>query len=193
MRFRHLLSLSLIPVAAWAAEPAKAPATVEKTPHKAVSKATQKTTQKTAQKTTHKAPHKATLATPAAPTVTEVVPDEHKLAVAGDVHTGRMACELGVHVSVQADPQKPGEFVLHIQQHTYHMTPVVSSTGAVRLEDTKAGAMWLQLANKSMLMNTKLGQRMADECQSPAQMAVAEQMKLNPPPSLLDDPGVARK
>jgi hypothetical protein len=185
MRLRHLLSLFLIPVAAWAAEPAKAPITAEKTPHKAASKATHKTVQKTA--------HKTKVATPVAPTVTEVVPDEHKLAVANEVHTGRMACELGVHVSVQADPQKPGEFVLHIQQHVYHMTPVVSSTGAVRLEDTKAGAMWLQLANKSMLMNTKLGQRMADECQSPAQMAVAEQMKLNPPPSLLDDPGVARK
>ena len=190
MRLRHLLSLCLVPLAAGAAEPAstgtasgKAAAAATQPAHKATSKAA------------HKRSHKAAAVAPAAaaPTVTEVVPEEHKLAVATEVHTGRMACELGVHVSVQADPQKPGDFVLYLQQHTYRMTPVVSSTGAVRLEDAKAGAMWLQLANKSMLMNTKLGQRMADECQSPAQMAVAEQMKLNPPPSLLDDPGVARK
>jgi hypothetical protein len=189
MRIRHLLSCCLIPMVAGAAEPAPTGTASGKTPVPAA-----KATHKTAQKPAHKVRHKAAAVAPAlAPTVTEVVPEEHKLAVAGEVHTGRMACELGVHVSVNADPQKPGEFVLQMQQHTYRMTPVVSSTGAVRLEDAKAGAMWLQLANKSMLMNTKLGQRMADECQSPAQMAVAEQMKLNPPPSLLDDPGVARK
>ena len=61
-----------------------------------------------------------------------------------------------------------------------------AATGAIRLEDSHAGAMWLQLSNKSMLMNSKLGQRMADECQSPDQMAVAEAMKLAPPVSLLE-------
>jgi len=68
------------------------------------------------------------------------------------------------------------------------MTPVVSSTGAVRLEDTQRGAVWLQIANKSMLMNQKLGQRLADECMSPAQVQVAEALKTNPQPSLLDKP-----
>lgn len=190
MRLYPLFSLCLIPIAAGAAEPAPSATASGKG-----SAATTKPAHKAAPKAAHKSGHKAAAVAPAAmaPAVTEVVADEHKLAVAAEVHTGRMACELGVHVSVQADPQKPGEFVLRLRQHTYHMAPVVSSTGAVRLEDAKAGAMWLQLANKSMLMNTQLGQRMADECQSPAQMAVAEQMKLNPPPSLLDDPGVARK
>jgi len=39
-----------------------------------------------------------------------------------------------------------------------------------------------------MLMNQKLGVRLADECMSPAQMAVAEAIKLNPPASVLDAP-----
>jgi hypothetical protein len=80
-----------------------------------------------------------------------------------------------------------------MKKNTYHMSPVETTTGAVRLEDPQAGAMWLQLQNKSMLMNSKLGQRMADECQSPNQMAVAEAMKLAPPPSLLDAPTLAKK
>jgi hypothetical protein len=63
----------------------------------------------------------------------------------------------------------------------------------VRLEDAQAGAMWLQLPHKSMLMNSKLGQRMADECQSEHQTAVAHRMKLDPPPSLLDAPALAKK
>jgi hypothetical protein len=66
------------------------------------------------------------------------------------------------------------------------MHPIVSRTGAIRLEDPKRGAMWLQLGNKSMLMSQRLGKRLADECQSPAQVEVAEAMKKNPPPSLLE-------
>jgi hypothetical protein len=38
----------------------------------------------------------------------------------------------------------------------YRMVPVASRTGALRLEDEKAGAVWIQIANKSMLMNQKL-------------------------------------
>ena len=68
------------------------------------------------------------------------------------------------------------------------MFPVATTTGAIRLEDRKAGAVWLQLANKSMLMNQKLGTRLADECASPAQIAMAEAIKLNPPVSVLDAP-----
>jgi hypothetical protein len=85
--------------------------------------------------------------------------------------------------------------MLQMGKHRYHVSPVSTSTGAIRLEDAQAGAMWLQLANKSMLMNSKLGQRMADECQSPAQVAVAEAMKKGPAVNLLDGPApsVARK
>lgn len=68
------------------------------------------------------------------------------------------------------------------------MIPVATTTGAVRLEDTKAGAVWLQIANKSMLMNQKLGQRMADECMSPEQYVVAEAIKKAPPQSVFDAP-----
>lgn len=112
---------------------------------------------------------------------------------AGEVHTGRMVCELGNSVTVTPDPQQPARFIVQMKKNTYHMTPVETTTGAVRLEDAQAGAMWLQLPNKSMLMNSKLGQRMADECQSDHQVNVAQAMKLNPPPSLLDHPTLAKK
>ena len=111
----------------------------------------------------------------------------------GEVHTGHMACELGNSVTVTPDPQQPARFIVQMKKNMYHMTPVETTTGAVRLEDTQAGAMWLQLPHKSMLMNSKLGQRMADECQSDHQTAVAHAMKLNPPPSLLDAPTFAKK
>ena len=111
----------------------------------------------------------------------------------GEVHTGRMVCELGNSVTVSPDPQQPARFVVQMKKITYIMTPVETTTGAVRLEDAQAGAMWLQLPHKSMLMNSKLGQRMADECQSDHQTTVAHRMKLDPPPSLLDHPTLANK
>jgi hypothetical protein len=111
----------------------------------------------------------------------------------GEVHTGRMVCELGNSVTVTPDPQLASRFIVQMKKHTFYMTPVETTTGAVRLEDAQAGAMWLQLPHKSMLMSSKLGQRMADECQSSHQTAVAHRMKLDPPPSLLDQPTLANK
>lgn len=112
-----------------------------------------------------------------------------ELALAERVHTGRIACELGQHVNVTKDGNNAGHFLVSGNGFNFHMSPVGTSTGVVRLEDVKAGAVWLQIANKSMLMNQKQGKRLADECMSPEQLQVAEAIKKTPPPSLLDAPG----
>ncbi|WP_119966684.1 hypothetical protein [Simplicispira lacusdiani] len=115
---------------------------------------------------------------------TALTPEE--LEIAQRVHVGQIACEMGASVSVVADPDAPGHFHVGGKGFKYHMAPVTTTTGAVRLEDHKAGAVWLQIANKSMLMDQKKGQRLADECMSPEQVVVAEAIKKTPPPSLLD-------
>lgn len=109
-----------------------------------------------------------------------------ELDIAQRVHVGRIACELGAFVDVQADPAAPGHFNVEGKGFKYRMVPVATTTGTVRLEDAKGGAVWLQIANKSMLMNQKIGQRLADECMSSEQVVVAEAIKRNPPPSVLD-------
>ncbi len=111
-----------------------------------------------------------------------------ELAIAERVHVGNLPCELGSSVNVTADAKNAGYFDVHGKNFKYRMFPVATTTGAIRLEDQKAGAVWLQLPNKSMLMNQKLGMRLADDCMSPAQMKVAEAIKLNPPASVLDAP-----
>lgn len=119
-----------------------------------------------------------------------LTPDE--LALADRVQTGRIPCELGNVVMLTSDPKAPGHFDLQLQNARYRMSPVETSTGAVRLEDQRSGAVWLQLANKSMLMNQKLGQRLADDCQSPAQLQVADSLKRTPGPTLFDsEPAMA--
>lgn len=113
---------------------------------------------------------------------------EQDLEAAGRVYVGTIPCELGAAVTVTADAKRPGFFTVQTKGARFRMHPVESRTGAIRLEDPRAGALWLQLGNKSMLMSQKLGQRLADECMSPAQLTLAEELKKNPPASILEKP-----
>lgn len=124
---------------------------------------------------------------PATPAV-EAALTAAELSIAQQVEVGSVQCELGQRLEVVADPKVPGYFDVSGKKFRFRMAPVVTSTGAIRLEDAKAGAVWLQLSNKSMLMSQKLGARLADACVTPAQAVVAVAMEKSPPPSLLDTP-----
>jgi hypothetical protein len=87
------------------------------------------------------------------------------------VLTGQSKCEFDQSVHVAAVPNQKGWFNVEHKGKSYLMAPETTTTGAVRLEDKKNGMMWLQIANKSMLMNSKIGQRMVDNCVHPSQKA----------------------
>jgi hypothetical protein len=108
-----------------------------------------------------------------------------ELEVAKTVYVGEMKCELGASVVVRP-ARREGFFVVITKGARFMMHPVESRTGAIRLEDPRRGAMWLQLGNKSMLMSQKQGRRLADECQGSEQVTRAEYLKNNPMPGLLD-------
>ena len=116
-----------------------------------------------------------------------------EIAIAQLVHTGTLPCELGAHVVLTPDPATAGFFSLRFGKSVYRLSPQHTSTGVVRLEDPVAGIVWLQIATKSMLMDQKLGRRLADECQSPAQALVAQANRRNPPVSMLDAPAAPSK
>ena len=115
------------------------------------------------------------------------------LEIAQRVFVGTIACELGNSVTLTPSTRRPGFFLVQTKNNRFSMHPVESRTGAIRLEDPKRGAMWLQLGNKSMLMSQKLGQRLADECMSPEQVTLADELKRNPRAGLLDGPAAAPK
>ncbi|WP_293994637.1 hypothetical protein [Sphaerotilus sp.] len=94
---------------------------------------------------------------------------EEQLANAERVLTGAQACEFNQTIAVEGAPEKAGYFHIVFKGKKYLLAPEPTTTGAVRLEDKKAGVVWLQIANKSMLMNAKIGQRMVDECIHPSQ------------------------
>lgn len=94
-----------------------------------------------------------------------------QLDVAARVLTGDADCEFNQKVQVSAVEGHPGLFHVGFKKAVYRMVPQETTTGAVRLEDKKAGVMWLQIPSKSMLMNSKIGQRMVDSCTHSEQRA----------------------
>ncbi|MGE4242729.1 hypothetical protein [Ramlibacter sp.] len=112
---------------------------------------------------------------------------EAELEIAKKIHVGEFPCELGANVRIRA-LRREGFFLVQNKLNRFVMHPVESRTGAIRLEDPMRGALFLQLGNKSMLMSQKLGQRLADECQSPEQATFAADMKNRPAVNLLEAP-----
>ncbi|MDR2851975.1 MAG: hypothetical protein LBV61_02795 [Burkholderiaceae bacterium] len=125
-----------------------------------------------------------TVTPPAATPVQEAALSPQELEIAKQVQTGHIACELSDSVDLEPTPGNPGYFTLTHHNARYVMRPVESRTGAVRLEDRKSGEVWLQLGDKSMLMNERLGQRQVDNCETVAQHQVSEELKKNPPKPL---------
>lgn len=114
----------------------------------------------------------------------DLAPDE--LEIAKKVYVGDIPCELGATVHITPHRKRAGFFIVRAGLQRFRMQPVASRTGAIRLEDARAGAMWLQLGNKSMLMSQKMGRRLADDCKAPDQAVLDAHLKNNPLPSLLE-------
>lgn len=109
-----------------------------------------------------------------------------ELEIAKKVYVGDIPCELGATVHITPHKKRAGFFIVRAGIQRFRMQPVASRTGAIRLEDPRAGAMWLQLGNKSMLMSQKMGRRLADDCKAPDQAVLDAHLKNNPLPSLLE-------
>jgi hypothetical protein len=166
MKKTSLFALALLTSAALALPAAQALAADAGTPAK-TTKATKTAKKKSTKHVTKKGVPRKTAkkieAQTPPQTLTERLTDA-ELANAKYVYVGAFPCDLGSHVEVTADQTNPGFFTVTSGTHHYFMHPVESKTGAIRLEDNRQGAVWLQLGNKSMLMDQKSGQRVADDC-----------------------------
>lgn len=100
--------------------------------------------------------------------------DQAQLDAAERTHFGPYECDFKQTIDVAMNPKYPGYVDVKFGKTLYTMKPVLSSTGALRLEDVKGVGLLLQIANKSMLMDTKAGKRLVDACVHEKQRAAAE-------------------
>lgn len=123
-----------------------------------------------------KAAPKAASKTPAkpAPKPVELVlpePDTDQAAAATLVNYGDYACEFSQSVEITPSQKHAGYVEVGFGKLRYIMKPVLSGTGALRLEDVRGQTMMLQIAFKSMLMDVQAGRRLVDECVHEKQIA----------------------
>jgi membrane-bound inhibitor of C-type lysozyme len=106
----------------------------------------------------------------AAPAAKPLPPaDKDQLDAADRTLTGAYECEFNQKIDVEKNAKSQGYVDVKYKNSTFTMKPVLSSTGALRLEDVTGRTLMLQIANKSMLMDTKIGQRLVDGCIHPEQ------------------------
>lgn len=90
--------------------------------------------------------------------------DQTQIDAAERTYFGLYDCDFDQKIDVGMNKTTPGYVDVAFKGRTYTMKPIISSTGALRLEDTKGVALLIQIANKSMLMDTKAGKRLVDNC-----------------------------
>ena len=109
------------------------------------------------------------------PTIAEATPDQAKAAEM--VYHGLYDCEFQQTVSITQSAKHPSYFDVKASKGLWLMKPVLSSTGAIRLEDVRGETLMVQIASKSMLLNVKSAQRIVDDCVSPKQRELIAEAK----------------
>jgi len=108
-------------------------------------------------------------------TVPDAPPDQVKAAEL--VYYGPYECEFQKTVDITQSPKYSGYVDVKHGAKAWLMKPVLSSTGAIRLEDVRGETLMVQIASKSMLLDVKSAHRIVDDCVSPKQREMIAEAK----------------
>jgi uncharacterized membrane protein len=96
--------------------------------------------------------------------------NDEQMRAFGVAHLGQYDCEFNQKITVEK-ASTDGYVNLKYQGQQWTMKPELSSTGALNMNDVKGRMRYLQIANKSMLMDSSVGRRVVDACQHDTQKA----------------------
>jgi hypothetical protein len=88
---------------------------------------------------------------------------------AGSVST-EFSCELGNKLTIYRNDGDDKHIALRWKQRLHRLTRVDTSTGANRFENRKFGLVWIGIPAKGMLLDSKQGRQLANECKDPQQV-----------------------
>jgi hypothetical protein len=119
---------------------------------------------------------KAAKATPAP--VKAADPEEDEPDTTGSISMD-FNCELGNQVTVFANATDDSHIALRWKKRVHRLTRVGTSTGAQRFENGRYGLVWIGIPAKSMLLDSKQGRQLANECKNTQQV----QADISPKPA----------
>jgi hypothetical protein len=96
--------------------------------------------------------------------------DEKEPDVAG-LQATAFDCELGNKLTIYSRADDDQQIDLRWNKRLHHMTRIPTTTGAHRFENVQSGLVWIGIPAKGMLLDSKKGQQLANECRSPEQRA----------------------
>lgn len=100
----------------------------------------------------------------------QVTEDDKDIDVASSTVT-EMACAHGDTITVYENLSDNSHIGMRWKKRLLRMHRVETSTGANRFESHRHGLVWIGIPAKGMLLDSKKGQQLANECRSPAQVA----------------------
>ena len=87
-------------------------------------------------------------------------------------------CELGNKITTYYNASDDKHIAIRWKDKVHRMRRIGTSTGANRFENRKAGLVWIHIPSKAMLLDSKKGQQLANECRDPEQAkALAAKIK----------------
>ncbi len=100
--------------------------------------------------------------------------DEPDADVTGSIVT-EYGCAGGHQITVFRNPDNPDRVAMRWGNKITTMKRVETASGAERLEHEKRGLVFIGIPAKSMLLDTKKGRQLANDCMSPEQVAAARE------------------
>jgi membrane-bound inhibitor of C-type lysozyme len=119
-----------------------------------------------AKKEAHKAPAKKKAAKKDA-----AVDEDDKEPDVSASATTEYHCDHGNTLTIYRNAEDDKHIALRWNKRLLRLNRVTTTTGANRFENSKNGWVWIDIPTKGMLLDSKKGRQLANECKSPEQMA----------------------
>jgi hypothetical protein len=89
-------------------------------------------------------------------------------------------CELGNKVTVYHNAGDSDTIAVRWKKKLHRLTRVGTTTGANRFENKNFGLIWIGIPAKGMLLDSRQGRQLANECKSPEQETAAQSAAAEP-------------
>lgn len=122
-----------------------------------------------------KAAAAAAAAVPAAkmPFSSEAEDDDSEPELGGTL-SADFQCEMGHKLTIWKNEADDKHIAIRWDKRIHRLTRVETTTGANRFENRKMGLVWIGIPAKGLLLDSKKGQQLANECKNAEQIKAAE-------------------
>jgi len=115
----------------------------------------------------------APAATPAKMPFSSAADDDDREPELSGTKSADFSCEMGNRLTIYKNDQDDKHIAIRWNQRISRLTRVTTTTGANRFENHKIGLVWIGIPAKGILLDSKKGQQLANECKNATQASAA--------------------